>query len=57
MLKNILNIEGTQELSANEQKMIISSNVKVAPSQCETWVNNEDCESYFPIENGYSLSF
>jgi hypothetical protein len=45
MLKNILNLEETQELTANEQKMIIASNLKETASRCDTWVNNEDCEA------------
>ena len=43
MLKNILNLEGTQELTANEQKMIIASNVTETSSRCEAWNNDEDC--------------
>lgn len=43
MLKNILNLEGTQELTANEQKTIIASNVKEASPRCEAWINDEDC--------------
>lgn len=50
MLKNILTLEGSQELTANEQKMIIASNVKETSSRCETWNNEEDCTSYFPLE-------
>lgn len=46
MLKNILNLEGSQELTASEQKMIIASNVKETSSRCDTWNNNEDCPSY-----------
>ncbi|MBF4464565.1 hypothetical protein [Flavobacterium sp. LC2016-12] len=46
MLKNILNLEGTQELTANEQKMIIANNVKEASPRCEAWINEEDCTSY-----------
>lgn len=54
MLKNILNLEGTQELTANEQKMIIASNVKEASPRCEAWINDEDCaaQSLVEIKNG-----
>ncbi|MDR7369550.1 hypothetical protein [Flavobacterium aquidurense] len=54
MLKNILNLEGTQELTANEQKKIIASNVKERSSRCDTWnetlITYEDCTPYFPLE-------
>jgi hypothetical protein len=53
MLKNILNLEGTQELTVNEQKMIIASNVKETASRCDTWYSEEDCTSYFPLEMSY----
>lgn len=46
MLKNILNLEGTQELTANEQKMIIANNVKEASPRCDAWINEEDCTPY-----------
>jgi len=46
MLKNILNLEGTQELTANEQKMIIANNVKEVSPRCEAWISEEDCTSY-----------
>jgi len=60
MLKNILNLEGTQELTASEQKKIIASNVKEPSSRCDAWNNAtityEDCIEYFPLEISYSIS-
>ena len=53
MLKNILNLEGSQELSAHEQKMIIVSNVKETSSRCDAWKNEEDCTP-FPLEISYN---
>ncbi|SDZ61500.1 hypothetical protein SAMN05444397_110124 [Flavobacterium aquidurense] len=53
MLKSILNLEGSQELTVNEQKMIIASNVKETSSRCEAWKNEEDCTPYFPLEISY----
>jgi len=50
MLKNILNLEGTQELTVNEQKMIIANNVKETSPRCDAWTNDEDCVSYSDIK-------
>ena len=51
MLKNILNLEGCQELSANEQKVIIANDMKDAVSlQCDAWITEEDCSAYFSGE-------
>jgi hypothetical protein len=50
MLKNILNLEGSQEISASEQKTILSSNVKEITSKCDSWNSMiyEDCTEYYP---------
>lgn len=56
MLKNILNLEGTHELTANEQKMIIASNVKEIAPRCDAWTNDEDCMSYSDIKELWQLN-
>ncbi|WP_276378968.1 hypothetical protein [Flavobacterium sp. H4147] len=50
MLKYILNLEGSQEISASEQKTIVGT-TNVEASKCETWnsiISFEDCADYYP---------
>lgn len=50
MLKNILNLEGSQEISASEQKMIVGANIKEITAKCDSWNSMiyEDCAEYYP---------
>lgn len=52
MIKNILNLEGSQEITASEQKTIVGSYAKETASKCDTWeyVASEDCTDYFMFE-------
>ncbi|MFH6962389.1 hypothetical protein ACHRVK_06905 [Flavobacterium plurextorum] len=59
MLKNILNLEGSQEITASEQKTIIGTNVKEATSKCDTWYSRsgltfEDCAEYYSLDLNYA---
>ncbi|KAF2507706.1 hypothetical protein EYY60_17285 [Flavobacterium zhairuonense] len=59
MLKNILNLEGTQEITANEQKLILGNYAKENVSKCNAWdyvssMSYEDCTDYFALEMSYS---
>lgn len=59
MLKNILNLEGTQEITANEQKLIMGNYAKETASRCNAWdyvsaMSYEDCTDYFALEMNYS---
>lgn len=59
MLKNILNLEGSQELSASEQKLILGNYAKETASKCNAWdyasaMSYEDCTDYFTLEMNYS---
>ncbi len=59
MLKNILNLEGAQEVSASEQKLIMGNYVKETVSRCNAWdyvssMSYEDCTDYFALEMNYS---
>ncbi|WP_029271614.1 hypothetical protein [Flavobacterium sp. KJJ] len=61
MLKNILNLEGSQEITASEQKTIVGSYVKETTSRCDAWnyvsiISYEDCSDYFPLEINFSSS-
>lgn len=50
MIKNILNLEGSQEITTTEQKMIVGSYAKETASRCDTWddviIADEDCTDY-----------
>lgn len=50
MLKNILSLEGSQEISASEQKTILSANVNEITAKCDSWNSMiyEDCAEYYP---------
>lgn len=50
MLKNILSLEGSQEISASEQKTILGTNVNEITSKCDSWNSMiyEDCTEYYP---------
>ncbi|MEN2414287.1 hypothetical protein [Flavobacterium mesophilum] len=59
MLKNILNLEGTQEITASEQKLIMGNYAKETASKCNAWdyvsaMSYEDCTDYFALEMSYS---
>ncbi|WP_035646115.1 MULTISPECIES: hypothetical protein [unclassified Flavobacterium] len=59
MLKNILNLEGTQEITASEQKLILGNYAKENVSKCNAWdyvsaMSYEDCTDYFALEMSYS---
>lgn len=59
MLKNILNLEGTQEITATEQKLILGNYAKEVASKCNAWdyvsaMSYEDCTDYFALEMSYS---
>ena len=59
MLKNILNLEGTQEISASEQKLIMGNYAKESTSKCNAWdyvsaMSYEDCKDYFALEMNYT---
>ncbi|CAC9973839.1 MULTISPECIES: hypothetical protein [Flavobacterium] len=49
MLKNILNLEGTQEISASEQKTIIDIFSKEISSKCDanSIIVYDDCTEFF----------
>ncbi|WP_291151215.1 hypothetical protein [Flavobacterium sp. UBA7680] len=57
MLKNILNLEGTQEISASEQKTIIDIFSKEVSSKCDanSIIAYDDCTDYFS-ELNYSVA-
>lgn len=49
MLKNILNLEGTQEISVSEQKTIIGAVGNEVVSKCDanSIIAYDDCTDYF----------
>ncbi|WP_281231059.1 hypothetical protein [Flavobacterium gelatinilyticum] len=56
MLKNILDLEGTQEITASEQKKIIGINVMETVLKCDSSsymasLVNEDCADYYSEMN------
>lgn len=58
MLKNILNLEGTQEITPSEQKTIVGINAKETASKCDAWhsiIAHEDCVEYY-AENNFAGS-
>ncbi|WP_157848772.1 hypothetical protein [Flavobacterium sp. Root901] len=47
MLKNILNLEGTQEISASEQKTIIGMTETASKCDANSIISYEDCADLF----------